>query len=364
MSNDRWITLDVRFRLAMILGPTFGHRVPNPPPHCRSRPIRLNDSESRPSPYKPPPTQIPREHRQTATYLSKRLAAEGLRPVSKYGQNFLIDLNLVDLIARSAELRPTDVVLEIGTGVGSLTTRLADAAGAVLSVEIDANLHRMAGDELAGRQNVKLLQGDALKNKNTLRSDLMEHIRDAKARLGPYSRFLLVANLPYNVATPIIGNLLHETPPPDAMVVTIQKELADRIVAGPATKDYGALSIWIQSQCRAEIVRVLSPNVFWPRPNVHSAIIRLDLEPARRAQLGDLNYYHSMIRALFFHRRKFLRSVVVSAMKERMEKPQVDEVLAGLGHGPTARAEELSIDKISELVLALHRAEFPSPPSP
>ena len=152
------------------------------------------------------------DSRQTATYLYKRLAAAGLRPVSRFGQNFLIDLNLVDLIAKSAELKKTDVVLEIGTGVGSLTTRLSDQAGAVLTVEIDNNLHRLASEELAGRPNVRLIHGDALRNKNSLRSDLMEQIRDAISRIGPEARFLLVANLPYNVATPIISNLLHETP--------------------------------------------------------------------------------------------------------------------------------------------------------
>ena len=206
------------------------------------------------------------DSRQTATYLSKRLTAAGLRPVSRFGQNFLIDLNLVDLIAKSAELKKTDVVLEIGTGVGSLTTRLSDQAGAVLTVEIDNNLHRLASEELAGRPDVRLIQGDALRNKNSLRSDLMEQIRDAISRIGPEARFLLVANLPYNVATPIISNLLHETPAPDAMVVTIQKELADRIIAEPGTKDYGALSVWIQSVCQAEIVRVLSPKVFGLAP--------------------------------------------------------------------------------------------------
>ena len=161
--------------------------------------------------------------RQTASYLSKRLREAGLRPVSKYGQNFLIDLNLVDLIANSAQLRKTDVVLEIGTGVGSLTSRLSDAAGAVLSVEIDKNLHELASEELRGRPNVKLIQGDALRNKNSLREDLKDYVTDAMTRLGKDARFLLVANLPYNVATPIISNLLHQTPPPDAMVVTIQK---------------------------------------------------------------------------------------------------------------------------------------------
>ncbi len=295
--------------------------------------------------------------RQTVSYLSKRLAAAGLRPVPRFGQNFLIDLNLIDLIARSAELRKTDVVLEIGTGIGSLTTRLSDAAGAVLSVEIDADLHRLACEELAGRPNVRLIQGDALRNKNALRDDLMEQIREALGRIGPEARFLLVANLPYNVATPIIGNLLHETPPPDVMVVTIQKELADRIVASPGTKDYGALSVWIQSQCRCQIVRILPPTVFWPRPKVHSAIIRLDLVPDWRSKIEKLDYFHQMVRALFFHRRKFLRSVVISAMKGRLDKAQVDRVLQSLGHGDTARAEELSVQQIQQLVEALRLAE-------
>ena len=298
------------------------------------------------------------DSRQTATYLSKRLTAAGLRPVSRFGQNFLIDLNLVDLIAKSAELKKTDVVLEIGTGVGSLTTRLSDQAGAVLTVEIDNNLHRLASEELAGRPNVRLLHGDALRNKNSLRSDLMEQIRDAISRIGPEARFLLVANLPYNVATPIISNLLHETPAPDAMVVTIQKELADRIIAEPGTKDYGALSVWIQSVCQAEIVRVLSPKVFWPRPKVHSAILRLDTLPEARSEFKDLKHFHQTVRALFFHRRKFLRSVVASAMKQSLSKPQVDEVLQSLGYDETSRAEQLTVKQIQKLAEALRLAEI------
>lgn len=298
------------------------------------------------------------QHRQTATYLSKRLAAAGLRPVSRFGQNFLVDLNLVDLIARSAELKKTDVVLEVGTGVGSLTTRLSDQAGAVLSVEIDHNLHQLASEELEGRANVRLIHGDALRNKNSLRTDLMDQIRDAMGRIGDEARFLLVANLPYNIATPIISNLLHESPAPDVMVATIQKELADRMTASPATKDYGALSVWIQSVCRCEIVRILPPGVFWPRPKVHSAIIRLDSVPEWRQQFPDIEYFHRTVRALFFHRRKFLRSVVVSAMKGRLNKAQVDAVLSQLGYDETARAEELPVAKIQELAEALRLAEL------
>lgn len=296
-------------------------------------------------------------HRQTATYLSQRLVAAGLRPISRFGQNFLIDLNLVELIARSAELRDTDVVLEVGTGMGSLTSLLSDQAGAVLSVEIDANLHRLAGEELAGRPNVRLIHGDALRNKNSLRPDLMDQVRDAISRLGPPSRFLLVANLPYSIATPIIGNLLHQSPPPARMVVTIQKELADRIVAQPGSKDYGALSVWVQSLCECRIVRVLPPTAFWPRPKVHSAIVRLDAVPQWRERFVDLDHFHETVRSLFFHRRKFLRGVVNSAMKGRLSKPDVDQVLVSLGHGESVRAEELPVEQIQRLAEALRLAE-------
>lgn len=296
--------------------------------------------------------------RQTVSYLSERLASAGLRPVSKYGQNFLIDLNLVELIARSAELTKSDLVLEIGTGVGSLTAIMAEQAGAILTVEIDKNLHQLASEELVDYPHVKLVQGDALRNKNSLRSDLMESVRDAKARLPDEGRFMLVANLPYNVATPIISNLLHESPPPDRIVVTIQKELAERMTASPGTKDYGALSVWVQSLCRAEIVRILSPGVFWPRPKVESAIIRLDLDHARRDAIPDLTYFHQTVRSLFFHRRKFLRSVVISGFKGRLDKATIDEILTSLGHGETTRAETLDLQQIQKLVEALRQAEM------
>jgi 16S rRNA (adenine1518-N6/adenine1519-N6)-dimethyltransferase len=147
------------------------------------------------------------------------------------------------------------------------------------------------------------------------------------------------------------------------MVVTIQKELADRFLAEPSTKDYGALSVWIQSLCRCQIVRILPPTVFWPRPKVHSAIVRLDAVPQWRSKFVDLEHFHQTVRALFFHRRKYLRSVVISAMKGRLSKAEVDEVLTGLGHDETARAEELSVERIQELAEALRLAELRSIPT-
>jgi len=179
---------------------------------------------------------------------------------------------------------------------------------------------------------------------------------DRQLRSVPGRRLKLVANLPYNVATPIIGNLLSVEPPPHLMTVTIQKELADRIAASPGCKDYGALSIWVQSQCRVELVRVLPPSVFWPRPKVHSAIIRVTLDEQLRGRIADREFFHRFVRAMFFHRRKFLRSELLSAMKNQITKPQVDRILGELNLDGTVRAEELDIETMLALCEAV-RAE-------
>lgn len=294
--------------------------------------------------------------RQTLSYLQDKFRNAGLLPQIRFGQNFLIDLNLIDLIMRTADLTTKDVVLEIGTGMGSLTTKMALFAGSVITVEIDPMLAQLAKQELAPFSNVTMLQRDALRNKNNLHEEVLETVR-AKMSEVPGSRFKLVANLPYNVATPIISNLLQVEPLVDKMVVTIQKELAERIAAKPKTKDYSALSIWIQSQCDVEIVRTMPPDVFWPRPKVESAILSISPNAQLRSRINDLEYFHQTVRALFFHRRKFLRGVVVSAMKEKLTKDMVDQVLAEAGFDGNSRAEELPIERIIDLVERLRLAE-------
>jgi 16S rRNA (adenine1518-N6/adenine1519-N6)-dimethyltransferase len=281
--------------------------------------------------------------RQTTSFLKRRFREVGLQPASRHGQNFLIDLNLQQLLVDSAELSPDDVVLEVGTGTGALTARIAPRVAAVVSVEIDRHLFQLASEELIDCENVTLLQQDVLKNKNQLASDVLESVRE---RLGDSQRFKLVANLPYNIATPLISNLLACQRPPHSMTVTIQKELAERILAKPSTKDYGHLSVWIQSQCQAECVRIMPPTVFWPRPKVESAIVHITLDQNRRDKIPDLVFFHRFTRALFFHRRKFLRSVVVSAMKKELDKSEVDTAIAEVGLRPDERAEQLSVDSI------------------
>lgn len=300
--------------------------------------------------------------RQTLSFLSRTLQRAGLQPKTKYGQNFLIDLNLLNLLVDGAELSTSDVVLEIGTGMGSLTKALATRAGAVLTVEVDRDLQAIAARELASHPNVRLLCCDALRNKNHLRAELLDNIREAMSRI-PGSKFKLVANLPYNVATPIISNLLNETPLVERMVVTIQKELGERIIAPPSCKDYSALSIWMQSQCDCEILRILPPSVFWPRPNVESAIIRIIPNAAKRARIVDLEFFHTRLRAIFLHRRKFLRSQVISAMHELLTKEQVDAVLAQENLEPNLRAEQLTVERMIALLEACRTSILPSAPS-
>ncbi len=286
--------------------------------------------------------------RQTVSYLRARMREVGLQPDKRHGQNFLIDLNLIELIARSAELNKQDVVLEVGTGMGSLTSLMAPDAGHVVTVEIDAGLAQIAGEELEEFDNVTILQQDALRNKNNIDQTVIATVQSKLAEI-PDSRLKLVANLPYNIATPLISNLLHWPQLPALMAVTIQKELADRIMAVPSTKDYSALSIWVQSVADVELVRELPPSVFWPPPKVTSAIIRIRPQPSKRDLIPDLAFYHSFVRSLFFHRRKYLRSVLCSAFKVELTKADVDQVLEASPFHAEMRAEQLQVEEIQQL---------------
>jgi len=293
--------------------------------------------------------------RQTKTFLLERFREMGIRPATRHGQNFLIDLNLVQLIIDSANLTAEDVVLEVGTGTGSLTAMMAERTAAVVTVEIDAHLFELASEQLFDLPNVTMLQLDALRNKNNIDDRVMDAVGEHLAA-GPNRRFKLVANLPYNIATPILSNLLLARHVPHSMTATIQKELAERITASPSTKDYSALSVWIQSQATAEIVRLLPPSVFWPAPKVTSAILHIVVDPARRAQIGNLPFFHQIIKALFLHRRKFLRANVLAAMKRHLDKEAVDAVLDEMGFAPDTRTEQLDVPTLIRLADKLRTA--------
>lgn len=285
---------------------------------------------------------------QTRTYLMQRFETLGIHPREKLGQNFLIDLNLVRFLHDSAKIDENDVVLEVGTGTGSLTQLLAEDAAQVITVEIDPVMQEMARQELVDKTNVTFILTDILRNKNNLKEEVLETIRKTLAA-SPDRRFKLCANLPYVVATPLMSNLLLSDVPPFSMTVTIQKEVADRITARPSTSHYGALAVWMQAICDVKTLRIMPPSVFWPRPKVDSAIIQIVYNKNKRNKIFDLPYFHQFTRSIFLHRRKYLRSVLCSTFKERLEKSAIDEILEEKQYDSTIRAENLTVSEIRDL---------------
>jgi 16S rRNA (adenine1518-N6/adenine1519-N6)-dimethyltransferase len=283
--------------------------------------------------------------RQTLSYLRTLFEERGIRPKSRLGQNFLIDLNVLDVMVAAAELSRDDLVVEIGSGTGSLTARLCDQAGAVLSVEIDPAFHEMVRELLHGRGNLVLLHADVLRNKNEIRSEVFSQVEELRGRFH-CSRVKLVANLPYAVAVPVISNFLLSDLPVERMVVMVQWEIAERLMARPCTKDYGALAVLVQSLADVRPVRRrLPPAVFWPRPKVASAIVQVQPNPAKRAHVveavGSVTALRTFLRDLYVHRRKNLRGGLVGWPGGRRPKEEVDRKLAELGIDGTLRAEAI-----------------------
>ncbi|WP_232098762.1 16S rRNA (adenine(1518)-N(6)/adenine(1519)-N(6))-dimethyltransferase RsmA [Gimesia aquarii] len=278
----------------------------------------------------------------------------GFNPRSDLGQNFLIDLNIIEYVVDHGHIQPNDIVLEVGTGTGGMTTFMAQQAKHVISVEYDQNMYTLASEAIQNYQNVTLLNCDALKNKNNLSPQVLSAI-DEQREANPGSRLKLVANLPYNIATPIVSNLVASDLPWDRMVVTIQYELGLKMSCKPSTSNYGALSVWLQSQCFVKLLKKLGPTVFWPRPKVDSAIVQLTPNPPLKKKIRDRVFFQDFLRRVFQHRRKLMRSTLVSMYSKQLSKSEVDSIL--LEHGivkEKTRAEELTVPSLIELANAFH----------
>ncbi|MER3417089.1 MAG: ribosomal RNA small subunit methyltransferase A [Gemmataceae bacterium] len=300
----------------------------------------------------------PRSPRQTLSYLKELFAARGIRPKNKMGQNFLVDLNLLQVLVRAAELSRSDLVIEVGSGTGGLTARLAEHAGWVLGVEIDRGLYELARDNTAALTNVQLLHADILAGKNKLNPQVVAAMRQALDRPG-LATLKLVSNLPYVVATPVIGNFLVSDLPLERLVVTVQWEVAERLAAAPGTKAYNALSVLVQSLADVEILRRMPPQVFWPRPKVDSAIVRIWPRSEKRSRIPDVHGFHRFVHDLYLHRRKNLRSALWPRYRSRCSKEQLDVLLRQHGFDPQARSETLSVDEHLRLYGALAMAPPP-----
>jgi 16S rRNA (adenine1518-N6/adenine1519-N6)-dimethyltransferase len=288
--------------------------------------------------------------RQTRTHIGELLARHGVNPRHDLGQNFLIDLNLLEYLVAQAELEHDDVVLEVGTGTGGLTAFLAERAGAVIAVEVDPRMQQLTAEAIDGFTNVTVVGCDVLKNKNHFSKPVLDALDAATADRS--KRLKLVANLPYCVATPVISNLVASAYTWERMVVTIQLELAERMTAQAGDSSYSALTVWLLSQCRIELLKRLPADVFWPRPKIESAMIRITPDAERRERIRDRALLHEFLRGIFQQRRKLLRNVLVSHFKSQLDRPQIDAILESQQLGERTRAEDLAPPLLVELANA------------
>ena len=259
----------------------------------------------------------------------------------KYGQNFLIDANILRQIVEAAEINKEDLVLEIGPGLGALTEQLLKAAGKVIAVEVDQVLIPILQENLKDFSNLILLNDDILK------VDLDELLQ----KEGDGRKAKVVANLPYYITTPIVAELLEKQSSLESITVMVQKEVAQRMQEGPGSKAYGALSLLVQYYAKAELMMTVSSSCFIPKPDVDSAVIRLKIyEPKDRpVQTTHEKEMFELIRASFNQRRKTLLNAVGNAANLSYSKEQIREALSKMGKEETIRGEALTLQEFAEL---------------
>ncbi|RKY13722.1 MAG: ribosomal RNA small subunit methyltransferase A, partial [Planctomycetota bacterium] len=245
---------------------------------------------------------------QTKQDIQRLLAGAGTQPKHRLGQNFLIDLNLMRLLIEASHLGEQDVVLEVGTGTGSFSQGIAERCGRLITVEFDTTLFNIAQTQLSKFDNVTQFNTDILENKNTLQTEVLDTVQNARGEFG--GRFLLVANLPYNVGSSVMANLTSGPVAADGMFVTIQKEVAERMAASPGCADYGTLSIMMGERGELHLLKERTDSVFWPRPQGESAMGSFEYNPKKARQIHDMQTFREVINLFMGHRRKMVKACV------------------------------------------------------
>lgn len=264
-----------------------------------------------------------------------------------FGQNFLVDERVLDKIVSAADINENDLVIEVGPGIGTLTQAMAKKAGKVVSVEIDKTLVPILGELLADYDNIEIINEDILKVDI---NELIEHHNGMNVKMA--------ANLPYNITTPIIMNILEKHIPMESLTVMIQKEVAYRMNAKPSTKDYGSLSLVTQYYCEPYLVANVPQNCFMPRPNVDSAVIKLTILKEPRVNVKNEQFMFDFIKAAFSQRRKTLVNCIFSNGMLRLNKEELGKVLNELGYDERVRGESLTLEdyaKISDKMLEFRK---------
>ena len=271
--------------------------------------------------------------------VTRLLEQHGIRLKKKWGQNFLVDENVLSKIADAASIQSTDTVLEVGPGIGSLTQKLAQRARQVIAVEIDGRLLPILRENLLGYNNVEVIHQDALAFNPS-----------AACKPGPVK---LVANLPYNVATPLFYRWLKDYKHCFSMLLCmVQKEVAERIVAKPGGKDYGTLSVVLQYTSRCDITFDVPRTVFFPRPDVSSAVVRIIPFEVSEYDVGDETFFYQVVDAVFAQRRKTLLNTLHAAFP--LTKEQLYEVGTAADTDMSRRGETLSVEEFAKLSRLLY----------
>lgn len=257
----------------------------------------------------------------------------------KFGQNFLIDSNILEGIVESAEITKDDFVLEIGPGIGTMTQYLCEAARQVVAVEIDKALIPILEHTLSEYDNVEVINQDVLK----------VDIKSLAEERNNGKPIKVVANLPYYITTPIIMGLFESGVPIESITIMVQKEVADRMQTGPGSKDYGALSLAVQYYATAEVQMIVSANCFMPRPNVDSAVIKLTRHQEPAVEVQDEKLMFRIIRASFNQRRKTLVNGLKNSAELSFTKEEILEAIEKLGKPETIRGEALTLEEFAAL---------------
>lgn len=292
---------------------------------------------------------------QTKSQIQQLFDEAGLRPNKRFGQNFLIDRNLMRMLVDAAGLTKDDFVLEVGCATGSLTEELAGEAGLVIAVEIDKKLAEIAGGQLAGLDNVQIISTDVLSDKHTINPGIIGIIKKARQEFG--GRFLLISNLPYSAATPLMLNLVcgavpadsASSPLADAMYITVQREVAERMMAGAGDSEYGILSAILSCFGDLKAIRKLPAAVFWPMPKVESAMISFVRSSQKAGQVKDAGILTAVVSLFMQHRRKMVKAIVKYAAGDLAGISNWDELFEKSGIDPQSRPQTIPPEKFLHL---------------
>ncbi|AQQ71269.1 Ribosomal RNA small subunit methyltransferase A [Limihaloglobus sulfuriphilus] len=288
---------------------------------------------------------------QTKQEIQALLAGVAAVPNHRLGQNFLIDKNLLEFLLQQASVTADDIVFEVGCGTGTLSQDLSERAGAVVIVEYDRLMCRITAGVLAGRENVTMINADALDNKNKVNLEAMQRL--AALRRQFKGRLMLIANLPYQIAASLMCNLVTAEPVFDAMYITVQKEVAQRMSAGAGDKHYGILSILMQAAGNVKLLRKLGPDVFWPAPKVESAMVSYVRDEGKCSLIENPDILKRLISVFMGHRRKMMKACVKFVPEEFSGINEWDSLFETARINPQDRPEKVRPEQYVELANAV-----------